>query len=371
METVEKSEIYFDNAATTKINAEVLRTMTAAEERYFYNSSALYRGAAAAAEMIADAKKIIKRKLGGENGDLHFMSGATEANNTVIFGKIKNPRHRLVVVRGEHSSVHSPAVHLEQAGFPVSYAPLLPAGEIDINAAADLITKDTALFVFGLVNSDIGTLQNAAETVKRIRAKNPKTHIHCDAVQGFCKYDFNVEKLGFDSVTVSAHKIYGPKGIGALWIRRGVPLPPLIYGGRQCLRAGTESPALILGFARAVEIFDTAANFAHITKLHKRLTDGLPHGVTVNGVNNNPYITSISLPDIYGETVLNALNEKNIFVGLGSACASGSGENRTLQAMGRNQRQQKQVLRISFGVSNTVGEVDIFLTELKQILTQY
>ena len=368
---MEKSNIYLDNAATTRVNAQVLKAMAETEERYFYNSSALYTGANEVAKKISAAKQLIKKRLGGESGELHFMSGATEANNTVIFGKIKSPRHRLVIARGEHSSVHSPAVYLEQTGFPVAYAPLRPTGEIDIDAAADLITPDTALFVFGLVNSDTGTMQSASEIVKRIRAKNSKTHIHCDAVQGFCKYDFNVEELGLDSVTISAHKIYGPKGIGALWIKHGVTLPPLIYGGDHGLRAGTESPTLILGFARAVETFDTAANFAHAVMLHERLLNGLPQGVTVNGINNNPYITNLSLPDIYGETVLNALNKKNIFVGLGSACASGSSGNRTLQAMGRTLKQQKQVLRISFGVYNTADEVDTFLAELKQILAHY
>jgi cysteine desulfurase len=267
--------------------------------------------------------------------------------------------------------VHSPAVYLEQSGFAVAYAPLKPNGEIDIAAAADLITPDTALFVFGLVNSDTGTLQNAGEIIRQVKAKNSKTHIHCDAVQGFCKYEFNAEKLGVDSVTVSAHKINGPKGIGALWLKNGASVAPLIYGGNHGLRAGTEATALIAGFAKAVEIFDTQANFNKIMPLHERLCGNLPDGCTVNGVNNNPYITNIQLPNVMGETVLNALNAKKIFVGLGSACAVNSKINRTLQAMGKNQKQQKQVLRISFGVSNTAAEVDIFLKALTEILNSY
>jgi cysteine desulfurase len=369
---MEKNAIYFDNAATTKAAHPVLAVMNEIETEFFYNSSALYRGATEIADKIADAKRAIKRKLGGNNGELHLMSGATEANNTVILGKIKKPSQQLVIASGEHSSVHSPAAYLEQTGFTVDYAPLRSTGEINIDAAAELITDRTALFVFGLVNSDVGTLQNIAEIVKRVRAKNPKTHIHCDAVQAFCKYEFNVEQLGIDSGTISAHKINGPKGIGALWVRKGVSIAPLLHGGDHGLRAGTEANSLILGFAKAVEIFDTKENFNKIAKLHERLLNDLPDGCAVNGINNNPYITNIQLPNgIMGETVLNALNAKNIYVGLGSACAVNSAVNRTLRAMGKTQKQQKQVLRISFGVNNTIDEVDTFLRELDKIIKIY
>jgi len=190
-------------------------------------------------------------------------------------------------------------------------------------------------------------------------------------VQAFCKFNFSVEKLGFDSVTVTAHKINGPKGVGALWIKKNITVAPLLYGGDHGLRAGTESNALIIGFATAVETFDTAKNFNHISKLHERLLNSLPDGLTINGINNNPYITNIQLPNIMGNTVQNALSARGIFVGLGSACAVNAEVNRTLRAMGRTQKQQKQVLRISFGINNTVAEVDKFVEELRNILVQY
>jgi cysteine desulfurase len=369
---MENKIIYFDNSATTKIAPAVATVMSQTEDNLFYNSSALYGGSTEVAKKIATAKEVIKAKLGGANGELHFMSGATEANNTVIFGKIRKKTQGLVIARGEHSSVHSPAQYLEQTGFPVAYAPLTPTGEVDIDATVRLITPTTALFVFGLVNSDVGTLQNAGEIIKQVLAKNKSTHIHCDVVQAFCKHEFNVEKLDLDSATVSAHKINGPKGVGALWLKRGVQIAPLIYGGDHGLRAGTEANALILGFATAVETFDTGENFNKVARLHERLLNALPNGCTVNGINNNPYITNIQLPSgITGQTVLNALNSKNIFVGLGSACSSNSAVNRTLRAMGKSPTQQKQVLRISFSATNTIAEVDIFIAELTQILHSF
>jgi cysteine desulfurase len=259
-------------------------------------------------------------------------------------------------------------MHLERQGFTVWYAPLLKTGEIDIENTIKLVNDKTALLVFGLVNSDIGTLRDAKALVTAVKSKNKFAHVHCDAVQTFCKFDFNAENIGLDTVTVSAHKIGGPKGIGALWIKKGVSLCPLMYGGAHGMRPGTENNAAIAGFVAAVTALDIKSNLEKVTVLHRRLINGLPFGCSVNGINNNPYITNILLPNIYGETVLNALNAKNVFVGLGSACAINSAVNRTLRAVGLTPKQQKQVLRISFWINNTVDDVDIFLTELKDII---
>jgi cysteine desulfurase len=360
--------IYFDNAATTKIATGTLDVMRQIEQDCFYNSSTLYSGGTAAKAVIDNARDIIREKLHGGKGDLIFMSGATEANNTVIFGKIKNTKHRLVTVSGEHSSVHSCAVYLQQQGFTADCVPLTEAGEIDINRAAELITDKTTLFVFGLVNSDVGTLRDAKNLIAAVRTKSKTVHIHCDAAQAFCKFDFDAEL--FDSVTVSAHKIHGPKGIAALWVKKGRTVPPLLHGGDHS-RAGTEPTALIAGFASAVRAFDTENNFIKVSALHKRLVTSLPAQCKINGSNNNPYITNILLPDIYGETVLNALSEKGIFVGLGSACASSASGNRTLAAMGLTSAQQKQVLRVSLCGDNTDAEVDTFVRELRDIILKF
>jgi len=363
--------IYFDNAATTKICATAQKEIERAERELYFNSAAPYGSSLEVKREIERAKEVIKKRLcGSGDGELVFTSGATEGNNMVVFGKITNARHRLLVSSGEHSSVYSPSVYLKQNSFEVDYVPLLSDGRIDTDALKRRILPNTALFAFGMVNSDTGTLQNAEEVVRIVRATNPRTHIHCDAVQAFCKFNFDVASSGLDSCVVSAHKIYGPKGIGALWLRKGVTLKPIMLGGaQQEHRPGTENNSAILGFAAAVANFDTKKYYNHISKLHARLIQGLPAGCGINGENLNPYITNIQLPKgVLGQTVLNALSAKGICVGLGSACAKASSKNRTLLAMGIPEARTKQVLRVSFGIYNTIEEVEVFLDELEKIL---
>jgi len=363
--------IYFDNAATTKISDRVVAEMQHAESNLYFNSAALYTPSLNVKRELDRANSLIKKRLTHSgSGDLVFTSGATESNNMVIFGKVTHTRHHFLVAAGEHSCDYAPSVHLKNSGFEVDYVPLLPSGEIDLDALRRLVKPNTALFVFGMVNSDTGTLQNATEIVRIIKGINPSTHIHCDAVQAFCKFDFDVATLGLDSVAISAHKIYGPKGIGALWLRKGVSLKPIMFGGaQQEYRPGTENNAAIIGFAAAVESFNTAKNFAHLKSLHTSLR--ACKAIQVNGNNLNPYITNIQLDGILGQTVLNALSARGICVGLGSACASTASKNRTLLAMGIPEAKTKQVLRVSFGIYNTLAEVDIFLNELKEILAKF
>ncbi|MCL2851021.1 MAG: aminotransferase class V-fold PLP-dependent enzyme [Firmicutes bacterium] len=380
------SVIYLDNAATTRIRPNVLDAINNAEQEFYYNSAAVYNGSLVARHAIEQATMVIKSRLAKSGlGQLIFTSGATEGNNMVILGKITSVRNHLVVLAGEHSSVYAPSVYLKNADFDVDYVPLKSNGEADINALARLIRPTTALVVFGLVNSDIGIIQNASEIVRTIRQINPITHIHCDAVQGFCTFDFDVQDLGIDSVVVSAHKIYGPKGIGALWLRQGTTIKPIMYGGsQQDFRPGTENNPSIIGFASAVASFNTQDSFNHITTLRNHLVNNLPNGCTLNSFLNSipqpqlgnfpqtaqsPYITNIVLPNgILGNTVMNALSQRNIFVGIGSACASKSAKNRTLLAMGISEAKSKSVLRISLGQYNTLDEINIFLVELQSIL---
>jgi len=354
---------YFDNAATTRQHPAVTEAMNEIAEAEFYNSAAMYPPSLAVKQKIEHARKTILEKLGGQSGELVFTSGATESNNMVIFGK-STKRGRVLCLEGEHASVHAPVKYLKDNGYDVAMIPLQKDGRANIDK---LPTAD--LVLFGLVNSDTGTIQDARAIVNAVRRQNPKAHIHCDATQAFCKLPFNVTELGFDSVAISAHKFFGPKGIGALWLKKGVHLNPIMLGGgQQSMRPGTENSPAVLGFARAVEIFDTDKNFAHVGALHAHLIKNLPANVTVNGVNNNPYITNLQL-NVMGQTVMNALASENIFVGLGSACSSGGDKNRTLSAMGLDDKKTKQVIRVSFSADNTIAEVDNFISKLKQVLT--
>jgi len=364
--------IYLDNAATTKPHPEVLAVMNELQQSNYFNSAALYQGAIDIKKQVARATKVVHSKLTRSmSGSLIFTSGATESNNMTIFGKITRPKQHVLVLAGEHSSVYAPAVYLKNSGYDVEFVPLLKSGAVDLQALSRLIRPTTDLLVFGMVNSDTGYLQDVEAIVQTIRnGENPqnphqKIHIHCDAVQGFCKFDFDVQKLGLDSVAISAHKIQGPKGIGALWLRDGANIRPIMYGGaQQDYRPGTEDTISIIGFAQAVTSY---TGTDHVKKLHKKLVNGLPPSCKVNGANNNPYITNIMLP-VLGQTAMNHLSSKGIYVGLGSACSSTAAKNRTLLAMGIPEKQTKSVIRVSLSSNNTESDIDTFISELNAFL---
>jgi cysteine desulfurase len=294
---------------------------------------------------------------------------------------VTNARDRIVVLDGEHSSVYAPAKYLAENGFSVGFVPLLKTGECDLDALVRAVAPTgSAIFragegagvtvVFGLVNSDVGTIQDAKTIVERIRAVSPRAHIHMDATQAFCKIPFNVSELGVDSVSISAHKIHGPKGVGALWVRKGVTLrAQMLGGGQQALRAGTENNPGVVGFGRAVELFDTEKHFAFVSELHGRLATAMEEiGARRLGGGKNPYISMWILPNrVFGQTIMNALGEVGVLVGLGSAC-NGTNRNRTLTAMGVSDADAKSVLRISLSSFNTAAEIDVFVEKISKIL---
>jgi len=347
--------IYLDNAATTKIHPTVWQAMQTTEANNFFNANTLYKGGVQSAQLVDQARTTLMQKLHATNGQLIFTTTATQANHLIMDYCIRRPQQHLVITAGDHNSIYLYAKDFSNRGYTVATAPLQRNGLIDLDALAQLITAQTSLFMFSLVNSDIGTLQDAAALVATVRARNPKTHIHADASQAFAKFDFDVAQLDLDSVTICGHKIHGPKGVGALWVRNGINIEQ---------PHGTLNHAAIVGLATA------AQNFAcpDVTTLHEYLINHLPDGCQVNGINNNPYITNLLLPNVFGETVMNALSTQDIYVGLGSACASHAKGNRTLDAMKLTPQQQKQVLRVSLGMDNTLDDIKTFLTALQTTL---
>lgn len=347
--------IYLDNAATTKIQHSVWQTMQNIEQNIFFNANTLYKGGIQSAQSVEQSRSILMQKLHADKGQLIFTNTATQANHLIMDYCIRRPQQHLVITAGDHNSIYLYAKDFSNRGYTVTTAPLHRNGLIDLDALAQLIDDQTTLFTFSLVNSDIGTLQDAAAVIATVRARNPKTHIHADASQAFAKFDFDVEQLGLDSVTICGHKIHGPKGVGALWIRNGIKIEQ---------PHGTLNHSAIVGLATAAQNF----HCPNVTALHQYLINHLPDGCKVNGINNNPYITNILLPNVFGETVMNALSTQDIYVGLGSACASHAKGNRTLDAMKLTPQQQKQVLRISLGMENTLSDIKTFLTSLQTIL---
>lgn len=348
--------IYLDNAATTKPNHVVLQAMHDVEQNHFFNANTLYRGGVQSAQIIDQARTTLMQKLHADGGQIIFTNTATQANHLIMDHCLRRPAQHLVITAGDHNSIYLYAKEREQHGYTVNTLPLKKDGTIDLSAIDEIIDDQTALVMFSLVNSDIGTYQNAAAIVAAVRARNPKVHIHADAAQAFCKFDFNVSQLGLDSVTICGHKIHGPKGVGALWVRSGINIEP---------PHGTLNNAAIVGLSTAAENFTCP----EVNTLHQYLIEHLPDGCHVNGINNNPYITNIALPGVFGETVMNALSAQEIYVGLGSACASHAKGNRTLDAMKLTPQAQKQVLRVSLGMNNTLDDIKKFLSALQTILT--
>jgi len=348
--------IYLDNAATTKVHPAALQAMQDTEEKNFFNANTLYTGGIKAAQSITHARDFLMQKLHATDGQLIFTNTATQANHLIMDHCLRRSTNHLVITAGDHNSVYLYAKAYEQRGYTVNTLPLQKDGTVDLATIDKIVNDQTSLFIFSLVNSDVGTYQDAAAVVAAVRARNPKVHIHADAAQAFCKFDFDVTKLGLDSVTICGHKIHGPKGVGALWVRAGINIEP---------PHGTLNNAAIIGFAKAAE------NFActQVPILHRYLVEHLPDGCRINGINNNPYITNIALPGVFGETVMNALSTQDIYVGLGSACASHAKGNRTLAAMKLSPQAQKQVLRISLGMNNTLDDIKTFLSALQTILT--
>ncbi len=347
--------IYLDNAATTKINPTVWQAMQAIEQNNFFNTNTLYLGGVQAMQAVNQAKNILMQKLHATDGQIIFTNTATQANHLIIDHCLRRPEQQIVMTAGDHNSIYLYAKEREERGYTVDTVSLQRDGTVDLKSISELVNEKTTLFIFSLVNSDVGTYQDATAIVAAVRARNPRTHIHADAAQAFCKFDFNVSQLGLDSVTICGHKIHGPKGVGALWVRAGINIEQ---------PHGTLNHAAIVGLATAAE------NFAcpQVNELHRYLVEHLPAGCRVNGINNNPYITNILLPNVFGETVLNALSAQGIYVGLGSACASHAKGNRTLAAMKLSPKEQKQVLRISLGMNNTLDEIKTFLNALQTVL---
>ena len=347
--------IYLDNAATTKVHPAVWQAMQDIEQNTFYNTNTLYKGGIQSAQTVEQARATLMQKLHATDGQLLFTNTATQANHLIMNHCLRRPQQELVITAGDHNSIYLAAKERSNRGYTVHTVPLLRDGRIDLAAIPNLINNNTTLFMFSLVNSDIGTYQDAAAIVEAVRKCNPKVYIHADASQAFAKFDFNVTQLGFDSVTICGHKIHGPKGVGALWLRSGINVEQ---------PHGTLNHSAIVGLATAAQNF----NCPKVNELHDYLIQNLPADCQVNGINNNPYITNILLPNVFGETVMNALSTQDIYVGLGSACASHSKGNRTLDAMKLTPQQQKQVLRISLGMNNTLEDIKTFLHALQTVL---
>lgn len=367
--------IYLDNSATTRVTEAAAKKAVDIMTKCFGNPSSLHSLGFSAELEFKNARKILCSALCCKEGELFFTSGGTEANNTAIIGTARaNCRrgNKIVISAIEHSSVLEAAEYLSQNGFEVVKIYPDKNGEITPNKIAEAVDEKTILVSLMLVNNEIGTLYDIATISAAARRKNNKVIVHTDASQAFCKIPVNVGKLGADLVTITAHKIGAPKGCGALYIKKGTKIQPIIFGGEQQnrFRPGTENISSIAAFSVACENAqrDMAQNFKKARELKERLVENLLkiENVSVNCFESSiPYIVNFSTNAVKSETLIHFLEKKDIFVSGGSACAKGK-RSHVLSSLSLDDKAIDTAIRVSFGYDNTESDIDIFVNEVRQ-----
>ncbi len=374
-------EAYFDNSATARVldcvRDIVVKTMT----EDYANPAAKHRRGMEAEQYIRQARQEIARTMKVSEKEILFTSGGSESNNlALIGGALANQRagKHIISTSIEHPSVYNPLAALEDKGFDVTFLPVDRDGHISLKELGDAVRDDTILVSVMYVNNEVGAVEPVEEISRVIQEKNPKTLFHVDGIQAYGKYVIRPKKQGIDLFSVSGHKIHGPKGVGFLYIRDGVRIKPMIYGGGQQnnLRSGTENVPGVAGLgAAAREMYrDHEAKAAYLTGLKDYLIDRVEEldGITVNskrGQGSAPQIVSVSFEGVRSEVLLHALEDRGIYVSSGSACsAHHPGISGTLKGIGVHQRLLESTVRFSFGMFNTKDEIDYCMDVLKEIL---
>lgn len=367
-----------DNNATTPLDPAVAEKMSWFLREHFGNPSSLYPIGRQVKEMINEARETIANALGAQKQELIFTSSGTEADNFALRGVIDAfpEKNEIITSTIEHPAIIRTANYLEKKGVKITYVPVDRTGLVDLDFLRDSITPRTALISIIHVNNEIGTIQ-PIETISKI-AREKGILFHTDAVQSFGKIDVNVNDQGLDLLSISAHKIYGPKGIGALYVRKGTNICPLIYGGHQekQMRAGTENTCGVIGFSEAVRILKEKSkkDKERIERLSDRLKKGIEEKITKVIFNGHPEkrvknTLNYAFPGLEAEAILLALATKGICVSTGSACSEDSEEaSPILLSIGLKPEIARSSIRMSLGRFNSDEDIDIVLEELPEII---
>ena len=368
--------IYLDNAATTRIYPEVADLIAEESKNDFFNPSALYKPSVALSVKIKNAREGIKSALHAGDGELYFTSGGSEGDNTALFCTRKPKGSRIIVGLGEHDAIINGAAQLAQQGYDIVYAPINADGSVNVEEFKNLLTPNVALVSIMHVSNETGAINDIARLCKLTKKVAPNAVFHSDGVQAFGKIKVNLRALGVDLCTISAHKIHGPKGIGALYVKKGTPIKPLIYGGGQekGFRSGTENAPSILGFAKAVEICmenfdsDLAKKAAFKAQLKEKLLSEIDDVQIISGDENfAPNILTVAFKDVRGEVLLHDIEDDGILVGIGSACSSHH-ESRFKSLLGLDENHKDGIIRFSISYENDENDVDFIVGRIKSSL---
>ena len=363
--------IYLDNSATTRPFDGVIDAMDRCMREAYFNASAAYRPAVDVDREIRACRRLIASQLGAQEDEVYFTSGGTESDNLAILGvaaTLRRPANFVCSVI-EHPAVLETIRRVEAMGHEVRYMPIDRRGLVDLAACDALFDEHTALVSCMQVSNETGAIQPVAELARMARARNRDVRVHVDGVQGFMRVPMHMGRMGVDLYALSGHKIHGPKGVGALVVRKGVRLAPQMTGGGQekNLRSGTYNSPAILGLGEAVrEMASRRDDLTRIAQMKARLFALLcaEEGVTLNGpavddAQSAPHILSVSFAGVRGEVMRNALEGEGVLVSTGSACASHKQKvSGTLRAMGLSTEQADGTIRISLGMMNTMDEMD-------------
>lgn len=381
-------EAYLDNAATTQVYDEVCQVMVEAMRKYFGNPSSLHMKGVEAEHYIRDAKAVFARLLKVNEKEIFFTSGGTESNNMALIGAAMANQRRgkhIITTQIEHPSVYNPLIYLESQGFEVTYLPVDHRGIVSLEALHDALRKDTILVSVMCVNNEIGTVQPLDQIGQMIKDFDSEIVFHVDAIQGFGKMQIYPARLKIDMISISGHKLHGPKGIGVLYIRDKVKVRPLILGGGQQkdMRSGTENVPGIAGIAKAAtltyeqleqkvnRLYEVRRDF--VSKL-KMIDD-----VHINGFEEPeglgfssgcaPHVVSASFGGIRAEVLLHALEDKGVYVSSGSACASNHPSvSGTLKSIGVDKKYLDATVRFSFSLETTQAQTDYCFECLQQLV---
>ena len=373
-------EAYFDNAATTKVFPEVKDLVVKLMEEDYGNPSSLHQKGLDAGHYIKETKEILAQEWKVDSKEIVLTSGGTESNNLALIGAAlanKRSGNRIITSKVEHASVSSTMAFLESLGFEVVYLNVDHQGIVDLEQLEQEVNEDTILVSVMYVNNEIGAVEPIQEIAEIIKEKNPKTLFHVDAIQAFGKYHIYPKRMGIDLMSVSGHKIHGPKGTGALFIKNRTKVKPIIYGGGQQdgMRSGTENVPGFAGFGLATKIVyeDLEARIVRMRAVKDRLTERLK---TLPDVYINegeaPHILSVSFVGVRSEVMLHALEEREIYVSSGSACSSNKpAVSHVLSSIGLQKNRLESTIRFSFSAENTVEQADYAADVIEEILPVY
>ncbi len=380
-------EVYFDNSATTRCYDSVKDIVVKAMTEDFGNPSAMHLKGVEAEKYIKSSAESFARLLKVQEKEILFTSGGTESDNLALIGAAfanKRSGNHIITTSVEHPAVSQPALFLQEQGFEVTYLPVDSRGVVKMDALKAVLREDTILVSVMYVNNEVGAVMPVEEIAALVHEKSPRALFHVDAIQAFGKYRIYPKKMGIDLLSVSGHKIHGPKGVGFLYINEKAKIQPQILGGGQQggMRSGTDNVPGIAGLgAAAVEIYkNLEENVENMYRLKEHIAQGLEKigDIRINGMDlreGAPQILSISVMGVRSEVLLHSLEERGIYVSAGSACSSHKRKpSATLAAMGMSKDQIESTVRLSFCEENTIEEADYFLQvmgELVPILRRY